>query len=786
MQTKKNNSLAQSPTSNAGGATYRIVHEIATGGTSICSVLYKMDGTITMPQRLIQKKLKILSKPYLSLFSHEYEVGHILNSEYIARYLSYSAKEKSLYIEYIDGLTFGEFLATSEGREYFQGNDAYHHIHDFCVQVLSGMQQIHAHRLCHCDLKPNNIMIRQGSDHRAVLIDLGMAITQGLSLLIGTTESSKAPEMKLGQKCEINILCDIFMFGQVMQQVAASCPIYEPVCKLCTQQNPADRFQSVAQVLKAIEDIYSEKVNDDFNRLLSVSSQKSKFTIKDSILYYDSQYVCDVTYLSFVKNNQEYLKLITDRQNVQVELDESISMDEHHHDRLKQQFYELNLKIFMLETDIIELALDIYDIRNAIEEATYKKIYQLFTEGHISEAKDLIDKNALIDDLHVQQNINIKNSSHTNNLVKKMLLYVSICQHDWHDKDRYKQTGPLLKKIIDILSTINYDKIQMADILCRYGLSLCRNHKNKAAIHQYEEANILYQELEIRMPLKFQKNIAECHRLIAESLSKTKSYELAIIEYHKQIDTLFTLYQETNNGFLLYDISYSYRSILFLYVKIGKIEEAIHFMNGVIEETIDKDDYIDILLDAYLCLSDFYGRYKHDYEKAIFYIQKRRPFQKKAEKKRTYHSQYQEFIDDQRIGSIYFTAENYDEAERYFQLSLQEEKEKKLFTKPFNTERLIATVKIKRKDFSAAEQIYKDICYRPDVNEMTSHGLSYIEDLGKLASLNIQCKHYKEAKESCLNALNHLDNSTFYVTQGRIDDLRTKLMSELETLNHLL
>jgi serine/threonine protein kinase len=185
-----------------GGATYRIVHEIATGGTSICSVLYKMDGTITMPQRLIQKKLKILSKPYLSLFSHEYEVGHILNSEYIARYLSYSAKEKSLYIEYIDGLTFGEFLPTSEGREYFQGNDAYHHIDDFCVQVLSGMQQIHAHRLCHCDLKPNNIMIRQGSDHRAVLIDLGMAITQGLSLLIGTTESSKAPEMKLDKNAK--------------------------------------------------------------------------------------------------------------------------------------------------------------------------------------------------------------------------------------------------------------------------------------------------------------------------------------------------------------------------------------------------------------------------------------------------------------------------------------------------------------------------------------------------------------------------------------------------------
>jgi serine/threonine protein kinase len=456
-----------------------------------------------MPQRLIQKKLKILSKPYLSLFSHEYEVGHILNSEYIARYFSYSAKEKSLYIEYIDGLTLSEFLATSEGREYFQGNDAYHHIHDFCVQVLSGMQQIHAHRLCHCDLKPNNIMIRQGSDHRAVLIDLGMAITQGLSLLIGTTESSKAPEMKLGQKCEINILCDIFMFGQVMQQVAASCPIYEPVCKLCTQQNPADRFQSVAQVLKSIEDIYSEKVNDDFNTILNLTDDTKQIRVEDSKIFYGDKFVGNINNLSFAHNNQTYLKLLIDRQQLQMATDNLLKQGEDNNDYLisLNKLSSIKIRINEYEENLLDIAKIIRKMRSGIDETLYNKVNTLFEAGDIQGAKKLINER----DLRTARNSAHKHleevQKENERIMKIYYLRAKLTELDDYDDKRYYHADSDYKETISISNDINYDREETAEML--YDHALLQLHYN----HVHRGIDIFRQSLKICKTLPKDNNI---------------------------------------------------------------------------------------------------------------------------------------------------------------------------------------------------------------------------------------------------------------------------------------
>ncbi len=449
------------------GARYRRLTDITTGGTAICSVLTKCSGPITSPQRIVLKKLRHPASRRQSIIAHEYEVGHLLHSEYIARYLSYSEEDNSLYIEYVDGLTLDNFIQTPEGQEYFTGADAYHHIHDFCIQVLSGMQQIHANRLCHCDLKPSNIMIRSGADHRAVIIDLGMAITQGVSMIIGTTESQKAPEMKLGETCEISILCDIYMFGLVMRQVAASCPVYEPICRLCTQEIPADRYQSVLQVINAIEEVYSKKVNDEFNRIISLNDGTRQLKVENSKIFDGDKFIGNIKDLPFAHNSQTYLQLLIKRQQLQIRTEELKKLGDDDRDYLLSlhQLSSIKTQIDDYEQNLLDLAKIIHGIHNDINDHLYDEIHTLFEAGDIKRAKSLINERELKSSQKSAHARLVEAWKENERIMRIYHLRAKLTELDDNDDKRYNHADSDYKETISIAHDINYDREETAEML---------------------------------------------------------------------------------------------------------------------------------------------------------------------------------------------------------------------------------------------------------------------------------------------------------------------------------
>ncbi|MCH4147690.1 MAG: tetratricopeptide repeat-containing serine/threonine-protein kinase [Prevotella sp.] len=765
-------------------ATYIQEGELAEGGTAVCWLLKKCKGPIDRPAHLLKKQLKAQyrNNPNLcDILKHEYETASLLHSEFIARYYSYDPEDSSVFIEYIDGNTLKQFLATPTGKTYFTGSDAYHHIHDFCQQVLNGMQLMHAQRLCHCDLTANNIMIRRDTDHRAVIIDLGMALTQGTTFLIGTTSSLKAPEMILGQICEVNILCDIYMFGLVMQQIASTCPIYEPIYKLCLQENPENRYQSVKEVLKALDEVYSSEVNQQFNRLLGISSDKKKFSVQKSMLYYGRTFVCHVKDLTFVKNSQDYLHLLLEQQNALAEMESIPMTEEDKYEKARLRLYDLNLKIFMFENDVIELAGNIKDNRNIIEQSTYHQISELFLQGKITEAKEMIDKSTLEDEMDALQKTNNRNTKLTNETVKKMLLYISICKNDWKDKSRYQEIEPLLKRCINVLGTIPYDEVQMAHILGNYGVVLSHNGKHEESICTFERAILIYKRQEVEIPLLFHRDIAESHTCIASVFENKGDYAKAIEEFQKASEAIYALNTSREDANILEKVCQINDNIFRNYLRLHDFDKALQFINKVISNAIGKKEHIFILTSAYLCLAKFYSRYQHDYAQAIAYRKKAIPLHKKIERHISNFPFHLVADDYEAIGLYYFQAEKYDEAEASYKKSLQIVSDNHHIGRPFSVESGLAEVKWKKNELEDAENIYRNICAKVDEHNFVIERFRFIRYLTRLISLNLECHHGREARENYEKALSILDNihpsSNSEIIKRQRDGLRSFLLT---------
>ncbi len=134
-------------------------------------------------------------------FRHEVSaLEQILHANVVRIYGHGTTREGSLYLvmEFIDGQTLREIL---ESRSIGQRETA-----SYLRQIGSALGEIHAHGVCHRDLKPDNLMIRKEGPpgQEVVLIDFSIAIVKdpdetlhGLSRAAGTIYYM-APEQGIG------------------------------------------------------------------------------------------------------------------------------------------------------------------------------------------------------------------------------------------------------------------------------------------------------------------------------------------------------------------------------------------------------------------------------------------------------------------------------------------------------------------------------------------------------------------------------------------------------------
>lgn len=171
----------------------------------------------------------------------EFEIGFRLEHPNIVRYVSFHDDE--ILMEYVDGEELLVFLKNHPA--YFEDTE---HFDKLVGQLLSALQYLHDNQVLHLDLKPENIMLtRIGCDVKVV--DLGCCYSDTFVDSTGYTTQYAAPEQLAGRK--VDVRTDIYAVGKILELLPHH-PIYNKVIKRCLDKNPQNRYQTIAELQKAL------------------------------------------------------------------------------------------------------------------------------------------------------------------------------------------------------------------------------------------------------------------------------------------------------------------------------------------------------------------------------------------------------------------------------------------------------------------------------------------------------------------------------------------------------
>ena len=200
----------------------------------------ELDDRIAKEHDLQPKKL--LKEKMLALLV---EIGELANETRCFKHWSNKGpnEKEVILMEYVDGEDLLAFLKNHP--TYFEDAE---HFDKFVGQLLSALQYLHDNQVLHLDLKPENIMLtRIGCDVKVV--DLGCCYSDTFVDSTGYTTQYAAPEQLAGRK--VDVRTDIYAVGKILELLPHH-PIYNKVIKRCLDKNPQNRYQTIAELQKAL------------------------------------------------------------------------------------------------------------------------------------------------------------------------------------------------------------------------------------------------------------------------------------------------------------------------------------------------------------------------------------------------------------------------------------------------------------------------------------------------------------------------------------------------------
>ena len=181
---------------------------------------------------------------YVSLLKKEFELSAELSHPNIVVTILKEDNPRigpAIMMEYIDGMTLNEFLATNPTVEQRQ---------KVVLQLLDAMQYIHSKQITHRDLKPSNILItRNGLNVK--IIDFGLADADNYAIFkqpAGTVSYAAPEQMTSGAM--IDCRTDIYSFGLILNEIFPK--KYGTIVRKCTQSDPSHRYANAADIQHAI------------------------------------------------------------------------------------------------------------------------------------------------------------------------------------------------------------------------------------------------------------------------------------------------------------------------------------------------------------------------------------------------------------------------------------------------------------------------------------------------------------------------------------------------------
>ena len=173
----------------------------------------------------------------------EYELGCTLSHSCIVTTLGFEEDTPAgpaLVLEYIEGVSLDEYIAMHPT------DSATDRIID---DILDGVDYLHHRGVLHNDIKPSNIVINPHGAAR--IIDFGLSISDDSVYkgCMGGSPGYSAPEIMAG-KGPAGAASDIYSIGLLIRQMSGR--KYRIIIDRCCRQSPAERYQSIPVLRRAI------------------------------------------------------------------------------------------------------------------------------------------------------------------------------------------------------------------------------------------------------------------------------------------------------------------------------------------------------------------------------------------------------------------------------------------------------------------------------------------------------------------------------------------------------
>ena len=252
---------------------YNVVHIIGQGGQAQVYLAEREHDGLRVALKVLNRALRN-DRVFLERFVREYKLVASLNSAFVARIYDqgFSGDHPYIAMEFLPSGTLASRI-----REGLTTRAALR----IAAQIAQALDAIHSRGIVHRDLKPANILFR--ADGRPVLVDFGLArdLTISSTLTVAgqflATPRYMSPEQCQG--LEVDARSDLYSLGAVLYEMITGRKIYDganaaevinmhvnapppqlaellachqPLLDRLLAKDPAERFQSAAEVLTVL------------------------------------------------------------------------------------------------------------------------------------------------------------------------------------------------------------------------------------------------------------------------------------------------------------------------------------------------------------------------------------------------------------------------------------------------------------------------------------------------------------------------------------------------------